>query len=151
MCKVTSKILQRREATSQAGFTLIELAITMALIGLIVLFAYPLMFHSVSGFTDVRNRTAAEAMIQDNVEMIRSTPNCATIGKAVDASGNIRISQAIHFRLSVSLPNGCVPGTVVPITMRAFKDSGDDLFTRKIQVLVPPGNGEFDVVGGTNP
>jgi prepilin-type N-terminal cleavage/methylation domain-containing protein len=144
-----SAVARKEAAKASRGFTLVELTIAMMLIGFIVVAAYPLIFHSVSSLSDTRTRTSAESSINSKIEMLRANPTCAAIQKVVSSSGTTPAFTGSVYKLSVTLPSGCVPGTAVPISLKATKPSGSELISRKIQVLVTPTDGQFDVVGGS--
>ncbi len=109
--------LQQSKQTSENGFTLIELVISIVLVGIIAGVLGPIIFYGTEGYRQQiarkellsRGRIALERMSR---EMRESVPNSVRVSSTNSANDTIEFGRAVFFSHYNSITGGSSPYTL---------------------------------------
>lgn len=137
----------RRLQEREDGFSLVEMVIAMALIGLITVIAIPVLQRGTSTATDVRVQASAGLRIQKDVEYLRANPSCSSINAMISnpAASTVTIpvgsNRAYLYNIATSngvttTPIKCVPGRLITVTFTATTPAtGSPVADRSVQLF----------------
>lgn len=122
----------------QHGFTLIELMITVAIIGILAAIAYP----SYASYIIKGNRTAAKAQMLDiaNRQQQFMLANRAYATRAMLTTSGYALPTEVStkYSYSISLGTGAVPDYLITFTAIGSQASDGDLTINSEGVKTPP-------------
>lgn len=122
----------------QHGFTLIELMITVAIIGILAAIAYP----SYASYIIKGNRTAAKAQMLDiaNRQQQFMLANRAYATRAMLTTSGYALPTEVStkYSYSISLGTGAVPAYLITFTAIGSQASDGDLTINSEGVKTPP-------------
>ena len=122
----------------QLGFTLIELMITVAIIGILAAIAYP----SYASYIIKGNRTAAKAQMLDiaNRQQQFMLANRAYATRAMLTTSGYALPTEVStkYSYSISLGTGAVPAYLITFTAIGSQASDGDLTINSEGVKTPP-------------
>lgn len=142
----------------ESGFSLVEMVIAMALIGLITVIAIPVLQRGTSTAADVRVQASAGLRIQKDVEYLRANPSCPSINDMISnpASSTVKIpvgsNRAYLYNVATSngvttAPLNCVPGRLITVTFTATTPAtGSLVVNRSIQLFTMTETGANNVL-----
>ncbi len=103
MSRVTTRLRRRlRVPTSQGGYTLAELIVTMAILSIVLAGLTGLFSAGLRAETDVAFRHVAQANARNALSYLRQESHCASAAAWTAASGSPPVQS-----LTLTLPTGC--------------------------------------------
>jgi prepilin-type N-terminal cleavage/methylation domain-containing protein len=139
MMKVLKRLERRR---GDEGFSLVEVVISMMLLAMLAMAAYPLLFNSVQALAFNNITTAATITVQNQIETLRATPTCANLISAVGTDTYLD-ARGQAYKVSVALPSSCAEATAVGVNFTAVQSSNNRVIIKQqlTQIFIPPASG----------
>lgn len=122
---------------SDDGFSMVEMLVSIMILAMIALMAFPLFARSLM-LMDLSNiTTAATISTQTLIEEIRKDPTCVNINSVIRGNRVFEDSRGKEYTIEIELPEACTNGELVPVTFTAIRGFDDRvLYQQSIQVLV---------------
>lgn len=130
----------------EAGFTLVEMVVSIVVLGILAVAAYPIMFNSLKALSLNNLTSTATVKVQDIIENVRQTPTCENLNNLASVEHKYKDARNIGYEVKVILPDGCVDAEAVQVRFTATRTSDNRIMLNQLtQIFVPPVNGQFDL------
>lgn len=143
MMRTLERLKKRKD---EAGFTLVEMVVSIVVLGILAVAAYPIMFNSLKALSLNNLTTASTLKVQDIIEDIRQTPTCENLNNLASVEHVYEDGRGIKYAVKVTLPDGCVDAEAVQVRFSSTRvTDGKSLLNQLTQIFIPPVNGQFDL------
>lgn len=123
--KLTDRFRRIRE--QEDGFSLVEIVVSMVLIGLIAVIAIPVLDRGTKTVSDVSLNAAVGLRMEKDIEYLRDNSYCPAVNDASAMSGTtVTVGKNRSYIYSVATTNGttgatvkCSPGSLLTVTFSA--------------------------------
>lgn len=123
-------------ATAEAGFSLLEVVVSMMLLALLATVTLPLFITGMSIAADTNTKTTATAQVSALLERLRAGPDCATLQDVVAPYPS---AGPRRFWLVLDVEDACAPDQAVRVraTAKTELSATHDLASATTIIYVP--------------
>ena len=127
---------------NEKGITIIEIVISMAIIGLLTLAVAPLLLTGLQTTSVASTSTASTTRVQQTIETLRIAPVTCSSLNANARTTTYNDGRGNNFTVAVRLPSGCTSGAegqAVPVVIEARRTRGNLLLNKLTTKIFVPG------------